>query len=50
MTRVFALGLLGLVIVAATEPVLPALMKPLIEGTFVDNDASVMPFPSDRET
>jgi ATP-binding cassette, subfamily B, bacterial MsbA len=36
--RVFALGCLGMVIVAATEPVLPALMKPLIEGTFIKKD------------
>ena len=40
--RVFALGILGMVIGAATEPVLPALMKPLIEGTFVEKDATVM--------
>ena len=36
--RVFALGILGMMIVAATEPVLPALMKPLIEGTFIEKD------------
>ncbi len=36
--RVFALGCLGMMIVAATEPALPALMKPLIEGTFIDKD------------
>ena len=36
--RVFALGILGMTIVAATEPVLPALMKPLIEGTFIEKD------------
>jgi ATP-binding cassette, subfamily B, bacterial MsbA len=40
--RVFALGVLGMVIVAATEPVLPALMKPLIEGTFVEKDADIV--------
>jgi ATP-binding cassette, subfamily B, bacterial MsbA len=40
--RIFALGIAGLVIVAATEPVLPALMKPLIEGTFIDKDPGVM--------
>src|SRR5512134_2180064 len=36
--RVFALGCLGMAVVALTEPVLPALMKPLIEGTFIDRD------------
>ncbi len=40
--RVFALGISGLVIVAATEPALPALMKPLIEGTFIEKDAGIM--------
>ena len=40
--RVFALGIAGMVTVAATEPVLPALMKPLIEGTFIDKDPRVM--------
>ncbi len=40
--RIFALGIAGLVVVAATEPVLPALMKPLIEGTFIDKDPTVM--------
>src|SRR5262245_9999819 len=40
--RVFALGIVGMVVVAATEPVLPALMKPLIEGTFVAKDPTVM--------
>jgi subfamily B ATP-binding cassette protein MsbA len=40
--RVFALGVLGMIVVAATEPVLPALMKPLIEGTFIDKDPVLM--------
>ncbi|MGH8703098.1 MAG: ABC transporter transmembrane domain-containing protein, partial [Burkholderiales bacterium] len=40
--RVFALGILGMVIAAATEPVLPALMKPLIEGTFIEKDPDVI--------
>ncbi|HKA45782.1 MAG TPA: ABC transporter transmembrane domain-containing protein, partial [Burkholderiales bacterium] len=40
--RAFALGILGMVIVAATEPVLPALMKPLIEGAFIDKDVAAM--------
>src|SRR5262245_48091083 len=40
--RIFGLGLAGMVTLAATEPVLPALMKPLIEGTFIDKDPQVM--------
>ena len=40
--RVFALSLLGMVIVALTEPALPALMKPLLDGTFVHKDETLM--------
>jgi subfamily B ATP-binding cassette protein MsbA len=40
--RVFALGILGMMVVAATEPALPALMKPLIEGTFIDKDPQLI--------
>ena len=40
--RVFALALLGMMIVAATEPALPALLKPLLDGTFVEKDESLM--------
>lgn len=40
--RVFALGILGIVIVAATEPALPALLKPLLDGVFVAKDESVI--------
>ncbi|MGA0025485.1 MAG: ABC transporter transmembrane domain-containing protein, partial [Burkholderiales bacterium] len=40
--RVFALGLLGIVIVAATEPALPALLKPLLDGVFVNKDEAVI--------
>ena len=39
---VFALALLGMMIVAATEPALPALLKPLLDGTFVDKDERIM--------
>jgi subfamily B ATP-binding cassette protein MsbA len=38
----FALSLLGMAITAATEPLLPALLKPLIDGTFVHKDESVI--------
>ena len=40
--RVFALGVLGVVVVAATEPALPALLKPLLDGVFVNKDAAVI--------
>jgi len=40
--RVFALGLLGIIIVAATEPALPALLKPLLDGVFVNKDEAVI--------
>ena len=40
--KVFALSLLGMVIVAITEPALPALMKPLLDGTFVHKDEALM--------
>lgn len=35
---VFFLGLLFMVILAATEPLLPALTEPFLNGTFVDKD------------
>jgi subfamily B ATP-binding cassette protein MsbA len=38
----FALGLLGMIIFAATEPVLPAIMKPLLDGIFVDKNPTIM--------
>ncbi len=37
-TRVFALSLLGTVIAAATEPLIPALIQPLLDGSFVAKD------------
>ena len=40
--RVFALGILGTTLAALTEPALPALMKPLLDGTFVDKDPVLM--------
>jgi subfamily B ATP-binding cassette protein MsbA len=38
----FAAAIAGMVIVAATEPVLPALIKPLLDGVFVEKDAALM--------
>ena len=40
--RVFVTGILGMMVFAATSPVLPALAKPLIEGTFIDRNPLVM--------
>ena len=38
----FALALVGMVLVALTEPALPAILKPLLDGTFVDKDERIM--------
>src|SRR4030065_337438 len=40
--RIFAASLLGMVVVAATEPLVPALMKPMLDGTFVHKDQAMM--------
>ncbi len=43
----FVASILAMAVVAATEPALPALMKPLLDGTFVERDMrliSLMPF------
>ena len=40
--RIFAIALLGMVIVALTEPALPALLQPLLDGTFVNRDESLV--------
>lgn len=36
--RVFAVAVLGMVLTAATEPLFPALMKPLLDGSFASRD------------
>jgi ATP-binding cassette, subfamily B, bacterial MsbA len=38
----FALSILGTLVFAATEPVMPALMKPLLDQTFVARDPAAM--------
>jgi len=38
----FAVSILAMIVVAATETGLPALVKPLLDGTFVDRDAAMM--------
>ena len=40
--RAFALSVIGMAVMAATEPLLPALLKPMLDGTFVDKDETVM--------
>jgi subfamily B ATP-binding cassette protein MsbA len=40
--RTFAVSLLGMMIVASTEPLVPALMKPMLDGTFVHKDQAMM--------
>ncbi len=40
--RMFALSLATMVLLAATEPVLPALMKPMLDGSFVDKDPAAI--------
>ena len=45
--KVFGLAVLGMILTAATEPLFPALMKPLLDGSFVQRDRSLslyMPF------
>jgi subfamily B ATP-binding cassette protein MsbA len=41
--RVFALAVLGMVVAAATEPLFPALIKPLLDGGFGAQKPSVPP-------
>ena len=36
--RVFVLAILAMVVLAATEPALPALLKPTLDGSFVEKD------------
>ena len=40
--RVFTLSILGMMVTAATEPLLPALLKPMLDGTFVHRDETVI--------
>ena len=39
--RMFAVSAVGMVFYAATEPLFAAMMKPLLDGTFIDRDAEV---------
>jgi subfamily B ATP-binding cassette protein MsbA len=40
--RVFAASLAAMVVVSATEPAFPALLKPLLDSTFVERDERLM--------
>ena len=40
--RMFAVSTVGMVFYAATEPLFAAMMKPLLDGTFIDRDAEVV--------
>ena len=40
--RTFALSLVAMVVLALTEPALPALLKPMLDGSFVDKDLNTV--------
>ena len=40
--KVFAASIVAMAVFSATEPAMPALVKPLIDGTFVNRDMSVL--------
>lgn len=42
--RAFVFGVMGMLVVAATEPSFAALMKPMLDGTFVEKDPDTIAF------
>jgi ATP-binding cassette, subfamily B, bacterial MsbA len=42
--RTFAISIIAMAVTAATEPLLPALLKPMLDGTFVHKDDTVIKF------
>lgn len=40
--KIFSVSILGIAVSAATEPLLPALLKPFLDGTFVNKDDAVL--------
>jgi len=40
--RPFSISILGMLVYAATEPIFAAIMQPLLDGSFVDRDPSVV--------
>ena len=40
--RIFLISIIGMAVTAATEPLLPALLKPMLDGTFIHKDDTVI--------
>jgi len=40
--RMFSVAIVTMILLAATEPILPALMKPMLDGSFVEKDATII--------
>ena len=40
--RIFLVGILAMAVTAATEPAFPALLKPMLDGSFVNKDPETM--------
>jgi len=40
--RMFSVAIFTMILLAATEPLLPALMKPMLDGSFVEKDAAII--------
>ena len=40
--RMFSVAIVTMIFLAATEPILPALMKPMLDGSFVEKDAAII--------
>ncbi len=40
--RIFLISILGMLVLAISDPMLPALLKPLLNGAFVENDPAMM--------
>ena len=40
--RTFAISIFAMAVTAATEPLLPALLKPMLDGTFIHKDDVVI--------
>src|SRR5450759_2545704 len=40
--RTFAISILAMAVTAATEPLLPALLKPMLDGTFIHKDDTII--------
>jgi subfamily B ATP-binding cassette protein MsbA len=39
---VFSISIFGMILAAATEVALPVVLKPFLDGTFIDKDPSLM--------